>query len=260
MPSSESAASARDSAVEREQSAVTLGALVGDSLRKLRREPRVLLVMLLAGVLLTGIEALRRWDPVPGTGFAEVQDGTFSVAFSVMGRILSEGTLQADALAGLSPRWIVWVLGLEGFRLVIATIAFTYAFTTLQDTALTARRLARYGGLLLVLASVGVEADLPFSLGLLLVPLALFALVHFVLLPGLITRGRPILPAIRESLRLSVSHRWTFAGFVLLVGHANHLLASLPVVGVVGSSLVAAVHVGGVVSALDRIGDAGDAN
>lgn len=91
--------------------------------------------------------------------------------------------------------------------------------------------------------------DIQFEGGsaILFVPVVIFFFVlavHLFPLPGLLVAGYPIRSALRQSWNLVAGHGWTVFGVIVVVGGLNHLLASVPVVGALGSALAGVLHAG----------------
>lgn len=79
--------------------------------RRLRRTPRALIALLLAGVVVTGIDWLRLHDPIPIVGYVGIQDGRFAVLLSLPVVVYSRTNILFSAFVGLKPQWLAWAIG-----------------------------------------------------------------------------------------------------------------------------------------------------
>ena len=241
----------RDDDLE-EWSPITTASLLSDALGRLYRNPSVLVGVMVAGVLVTAVDVVRRGDPVPTVGYAGLQTGDVRIAFGVVVNVISQNPTPPTALVDLEPIWLartVWLEVLRGGAVVLASI---YGFATLLDVRVhvsnTARYLIAFGGLALI--SVEIQMGL---LGIPLLLVLFWILVKLSPFPGLVVAGEPIVAAVRRGWGLTRGHGWSLFGVVLSIGITNHALASVPVVGTVGSSLAAALHIGVVSAFIDRV-------
>jgi hypothetical protein len=234
---------------------VTAPALLTGALSRLQARPDVPVVLVLAGVVVTGTDWLRARSPVPVTAYNRFQTGDVNVAFEILVAVLPRNGLTPSALLHLQPRWLLVTVGLELFAFVTVVLACTYALATLLDTDLSIGIVARYGVLLAALR-VGVP-QITFTggsilIGIPLLVVFLYVLVSLVPLPGRLVLGESLVPALRRSWARTDGYRWSLFGVVLVLGITNDLLAGLPVVSPAGSALVAAVHAGVVATFLAR--------
>jgi len=229
--------------VEPTEPAVTTAALLTGGSHRLRKNPRIVGVFFLVGVLIAGIDFLRRGDPVPTASFSGIQAGTVSLRFGLLVDVVFRQSTPISALVDLQPRWLVWTVALELVRGGALVIASVYAYTQLLDETATLASAARYGCVMLVFTLAAVDIDSGLLLGLPLGIVAVYLVVRFAPVSALLATGTPIQSTFRASWQMTRGHGWSLFGVVLVVGLANHLLASIPLVGSVGSSLTAAVHV-----------------
>lgn len=230
-----------------ERRAFSAPTLVADAINRLRERFVALLVLLAAGVVVAGIDWLLGHDPVPTVGYTGVLDGHVSVSVGIVVGVLSRASTPLSALVGLEPPWLAWTIGLELLEFLAVAGAGAYALARLLGVRLTTRVALRYAALVALLRFASVDANLTGGavvLAVVLVPLALVFLVRLFTVPGLVIAGRSIVASLRESWRRTQGHGWSLLGVVLLVGLLNHLLASVPVVGPVGSALAGALHAG----------------
>lgn len=236
-------------------SPITATALLKDAVVRLRRNPRVVTAMVLAGLIVTAVDRLRLGDPIPTTGFVGLRQGHISIAFEIMVQVISHASTPVSSVVSLRPRWLVWTVGLEVVQSGAVVLASVYGFAKLLDTPLTVSKMLRYLLVFAVLGIVSFHVEAGVVIGIPLVIIILYAVVHLVALPGLIVDGMSILAALRRSWGVTAGHGWSLFGVVLVVGFANHVLASIPFVGPLGSSLAATMHVGVVVAFLHRVRD-----
>lgn len=250
--------SGHPAAEEPDEPGVTAGTLLSDAIGRLRESPDVVRAMLLAGVLVAVVDALRRGDPVPIVGYEGLQTGEVSIAWGFMVNVVSRASTPPSALVDLRPIWLVRTVWLDVIRWGAVVLASVYGFARLLEVRMTAATTGRY---LLAFAFFGVtwvDFDLGLVFGGVIILLFLVVLVRLSAFPGLIVAGESITGGLRRSWRLTKGHGWSLFGVVLVVGLANHALGSAPVVGPLGSSLAGALHVAVVVAFLDRV-DAVDA-
>lgn len=234
---------------------ISAGALLSEAFRRLRTTPTAALALVVAGVVLTGIDWLRLHDPVPTVGFDGVQNGTFSVAFGVVVTVLSRANVPPSALVGMKTRWLAWTVGLELLAFVAVVGAGAYALSRLLDVPLTASAVAQYAGVVALLKLAFGNANFEGEAIVLAIPLLVVAFavaVRLFAFPGLLVAGHPVGSALRRSWHRTAGFGWALVGVVVVVGGLNHLLASVPVVGPLGSALVGAVHAGAVAAFLRR--------
>ena len=231
---------------------VTTGSLFAAAAHRLRRDPRVVGAFLVVGVLAAVVDVVRRGDPVPTASFVGVQEGTVSLRFGLLVDVIFRHPTPVTALPELRPRWFAWTVGLELVRGGALVVASVYAYARLLDETATVGSVARYAVVAFAFALVGVSADVGLVLGLPLGVLVVYLLVRFAPVSGLLATGASIPGAFRAGWRSTGGHGWTLFGVVLVVGLSNHLLGSVPLVGPVGSSLAAVVHVAVIAVFLDR--------
>lgn len=247
----------RDRIDERGRS-VSAPTLLSGALVRLRAQPDVPLVLVLAGVVVAGTDWLRARSPVPVTEYNRFQTGDLNVAFELLVTVLPQNALTPSALLHLHPRWLLVTVGLELFAFVTVVLACTYALSTMLETDLSVGIVARYG---VVLAALRVGApQITFTGGSILIGLPLLAAVLYILVslvpvPGRLVLGDSLVSALRRSWKRTNGYGWSLFGVVLLLGITNDLLASIPLVSPVGSALVAAVHAGVVATFLARTDD-----
>ncbi|QLH79202.1 hypothetical protein HZS55_18745 [Halosimplex rubrum] len=230
--------------------------LFRDGLALLRRNPSVVLAVLLAGLAVAVVDWVRLADPVPVTAFEGLSAGRLSVHYGVMVSVPAGVSSPLSALAGLEPGWLVWIAALELFRVAALAAAGLYAFATLLDTEVTPAAAARYGlvfGAFALLRAFAPVADVPVLVGLPFVALYLYVVAHLVALPALLVEGRAIPDAIGRAWRLATGHGWALAAVVVVVGLATFLSASAPIGGPVLAGAVAAVQVGAVAAFVRRV-------
>jgi hypothetical protein len=207
---------------------------------------------MVAGVLVTTVDFVRRGDPVPTVEYASLRTGEVRIAYGVVVNVISQNPTPTTALVDLEPIWLARTVWLEFIRGGAVVLASVYGFATLLDVRVGASNTARY-----LLAFTGLTLlSVEIQMGLLGVPfllILLWILVKLSPFPGLVVAGEPIVAAVRRSWRLTRGHGWSLLGVVLTAGLTNHALASVPVVGSVGSSLAAALHVGVVSAFIDRV-------
>jgi hypothetical protein len=223
---------------------LSTAALVAGALRRIRAVPRALLALLLAGLVVTGIDWLRLHDPIPTVGYVGILDGRLSVLFGIPLLVGSRAIVPLSALVGLKPQWLAWGVGLELLSFVAVASAGAYALARLLQVSLTTAAVLRYAGLV-ALFQFGLGFRIEQAGLLLAFPLFtiwLFLLVRLFALPGLLVAGDSVGSAVRRSWRLATGHGWLLLAVVLLLGVLNHLLMSIPGIGPLGSAFVTVAH------------------
>lgn len=234
---------------------LSAAALFGGARHRIRTNPSAILALLVAGGIVVGLDWLALHDPIPTTGFREIQDGHLTVSFGIVITVLSRVTLPLASLISLKFAWFVWAVGLRLLEFIAVTGAGAYALARLLHVSLTVSALGRYAGAV-ALVTFGI-GRFHFEGGsiLLAIPLLVVTFILFVRLfafPGLLIAGSPMWPALQESWVLARGHGWSLFGVILLVGVLNHLLASVPIAGPLGSAFVGVIHAGTVAVFLRR--------
>lgn len=223
----------------------TTSAIFGRARTRLVTHPRAFVALVFAGILVAGIDWVQFHDAVPTTAYVGVQQGRFAATFRVVVAPESRATVPAAAFLHLRPAWLARTVGLVVAKFLVVVLASGYALARLQGVDLAPAALARYGAVVAVLwVAVGritFEGG-SILLGLPLLIAFLYVVVRLVPLPARLLRGEPLRTALGRSWTQTQGHGWALFGVVVLVGVANHLAASVPVVGPVGSGAVAAVH------------------
>lgn len=230
-------------------------ALLSGARRRIRTNPSAILALLVAGIVVVGIDWLSLHDPIPTTGFRGIQEGHLTVSFGIVITVLSRATVPLSSLVGLKLPWLAWAVGLKFLKFVVVTGAGAYALARLLDVPLTASGTLRYAAAVALLHFGIGRLNFEGEAVLLAVPLFIVAfilLVRLFALPGLLVAGSPMWLALRRSWRLSKGYGWSLFGVILLVGVLNHLLASAPIAGPLGSALVGVLHAGTVADFVRR--------
>lgn len=221
-------------------------ALVTGAYRRLRTTPRALIAMVLAGLVVTGIDWLRLHDPIPTIGYVGIQEGHVAVLLSLPVTVFSRASVSLSALVGLKPQWLAWAVGLELLGFIVVVGATAYALARLLGTPLTTAAVVRYAALLgffqfgprIQLESAGLFVAIPVFI------IWVFVLVHLFALPGLLIVGAPIRAALQHSWWRTTGHGWSLAAVIGLLGLLSHLGMSVPLIGPLGSALIASLHAG----------------
>lgn len=233
----------------------TTGVLRG-ACRRLAGDPRALAAMLLAGVVVAGVDWLRLHDPVPTTGYKGIQSGRVAFPFGIVVSVLSRTSVPASALLHLETGWLAATVGLELLSVTAVVAASSYALTRLLDVRLSLSAVLRYGAVVALVRYGMVRASFEGGAVLVGIPLLvalILVTVRLVPFPGRIVRGESVRVALGRSWAATRGHGWSLFGVVLVVGLANHALASVPVVGPVGSAAAGAVHAGVVATVVENL-------
>ncbi|MDG5758653.1 hypothetical protein QA600_04795 [Natronococcus sp. A-GB1] len=231
---------------------------------RLRRNPTLLVPFALAGVVLAGIDALRRRDPIPALEHAGLDEATIHLEFVGYPTATSGTALPLEALVGLELPYLAWGLGLYVISLLAVSVAGVLTLTALLDGEAHLESLSSYLGLVVLfdlahrlVGSIGFLQEM----GLFgLVPLAvlLWVLVRLFAAPGLAAAGASPWTALRESGRWTGGDGWSVLGLLFVLGIVAWLLASVPVGGpVLTGALVAPVHAVAVASLFEHRRESG---
>ena len=228
------------------------------ALRRLARDPGLLVPFLFAGGVYAVADRLRLRDPVPVALTDRIQDGTVSVAFGVYPAPRPTTLRPLDALVGLRFDYLVWTAGV-GLVCLFAVVVAGWVTFARAETGLPLRGLASYAALVvvvdaafrLVVAVAGTE-DLGILVGLPALTVTLWLMARLLAAPLYAARGHGPLSALARSYGLLSGRAWKAAGVVVAVGVAAHLLGSVPGVGALASAVVAPVHALAVVAFVRR--------
>lgn len=237
----------RDSDSDSDISLSTITLFAG-ARRRIWSHPRAILALLFAGSVVIGIDWLRLHDPIPSVGFSGIQDGHFSILFSIVVTVFSRVTVPLSALIGLKPQWLAWAIGLELLGLVAVVGAGAYALARLLQVPLTTTAILQYAGIVVLLGfgpSINIDGGIiTILVGIPLIAVFLFLLVRLFAFPGLLIAEDSVRTALRGSLHRTKGHGRSLFTVIIILGILNHLLTSVPVIGPLGSAVVAVFHAG----------------
>jgi hypothetical protein len=220
--------------------------LLRRSVRKLRSDPKLFAVLVATGGVVAVVDVLRDLDPVPEAGYAGIQAGNVELLTGPLVAVTSRAWVAPPTLRGLEPAWLAWTVGLEALELLAVVAAVTYVLGRALRREPTVGATLRYGTLLLVLGygvrPLGLSITVGFPFAILALILFAGVLVRLFAVPGLVVAGEGVWRSIRKSWHLCAGYGWDIFGVLLVLGITNHLVASVPVLGPVGSGAVAAVH------------------
>ncbi|WP_408957377.1 hypothetical protein [Natrinema sp. 74] len=233
---------------------------------RIRREPTLALPFAIAGLVLTLVDWLRRYDPLPTA--AAGGDG-ISIEFAGYPTGTHETIRPLEALVDLKLPYLAWGIGLEAVALLTVVVAGVVTIARVADGDTEAaqtdvsfgRQLLAYVGLVVLLHSagrllgtvgtVGVIFGIPLFIGI------LFVLARFFAAPAYAAAGVGPLSALRRSVRATRNSSLSLIGLVLTFGLAAWLLSAIPYAGtLLSSTLVAPIHA--VTSAVVRARAAGE--
>ncbi|WP_228434323.1 hypothetical protein [Natrarchaeobaculum aegyptiacum] len=229
------------------------------ALVRIRRDPRLIVPFLLAGVFLTLVDYLRLEDPIPTVERAVPWSNGVSIDLAYAGfpTGVPQTTTHLESLVGLHPEYLAWGLALYLFPLLAVAAAGAVTIARAMDQpvrleavgavfgfVLAADLLHRLLGSIELLQGMGL-VGVPLLVGYLLVTVRLFAV------PGLLVAGRSFVEAIRESARRTRGRGWTIVGVIFVVGLSSWFLASVAAGTFVTTALVAPLHAVAIVSLLE---------
>lgn len=237
-------------------SSISTRSILAGAYRRFAANPTALVALLVAGAVVAGADWFHLHDPVPVSEYEGVQQGRFEISFGFVVSVVSRTILRPSALLHLEPRWLVTTVGLELAAFVAIVAASSYALSRLLDVRLTLPAVLRYGLvsalLRFALGRVNFEGG-AILVGIFFLMVFLVVVVRLVPFPGRLILGESFRTALGRSWDMTRGHGWSLFGVVLVVGLANHLLASVPLVGPVGSAAVGAVHAGIVATVIHQL-------
>ncbi|AGB17030.1 hypothetical protein Halru_2448 [Halovivax ruber XH-70] len=231
-----------DIGTHRDRSGLAVGSL-GRAAGRLVREPILFLPFAAFALVLTGVDVLRRRDPIPAITWESVTPGTINVDYALYPTPQSQTVRPLQALIDLDVPYLLWAAGLE--FLVIGSIVLAGVIVINQgladariDTPPVRDRFASYLGFVVAVdllgrfvGGLGVFQEMPLLIGVPVLIVAAVVGVRLFLTPVLLVAGRSLPVAIRESNQRSFGHGWSFFGLILLFGLGTWVLASVPIVG-----------------------------
>lgn len=218
---------------------------------RLRREPALLVPFIVAGLVLTLLDRLRRWDPIPT--LVPGSDASIGVDYVGYPTGTPETVRSLAALVDLKPPYLVWAVGLESLALAAVAIAGT---VTIARTLAVGdgwgwrgwgRRSLAYLGLVALFEAigraVGAVGDVGIVLGVVLAVPLFAAFVRFFLAPAFVVTGAGATTALVRSARATRGIGWRLLAIVVCFGLATWLLGLVPLVGtVLSTAIVGPVH------------------
>ncbi|WP_238386867.1 hypothetical protein [Natrialba swarupiae] len=227
----------------------------------LRTDPWLVVPFLVAGVVLSLVDALRLQDPIPAIVREPLVADGIDVQIEFVGYPAgaTQTGVRLESLVGLEIPYLVWGVGLSAVAVLVVVAAGVLTITRSMDGQ------ARLRGFVSLLGfALGVDLvnralgsiDLLQGMGLFgLVWLAiyLYLFVRLFAVPGLVVDGRSLPAALEESFELTAGRGWSIFGLILLFGLGAWLLAAVPHVGAAASSaIVAPVHAAVIVAFLEQ--------
>lgn len=226
----------------------TFADVAAGALRRIRRDPVLLVPFAFAGVLVALADVIRRLDPLPAAR-PDWIGRTVNLEYSVFPTGTARTTRDVGALVDLETPYLIGAIGLELAVVLAVALAGWVTITRAMRVDRTRRSVAAYVGtslgLGLVVSALGAPSVTVHSLpvGLALLVVAALVLVHLFLLPGFLAVGMDPLTALRRSVRGAQGRGWTLLGFVVALGLAYWVLALVPIAGgFLSTALVGPVH------------------
>jgi hypothetical protein len=241
---------------------VTIETVLRFVFTRLRRNPVLAAPFIVAGLLVSLADWLRKHDPVSFVT-PETLGDTFSIQYSMIPMGTARTARNVGALVDLRVPYFVGAAGLELLVWVGLGVAGWLTFSRALGVKRRLDALARYlavSGLLaalsLVAGSSSVSVD---SLPIMALTVFIYAFVSasLFLFPGSLVTGKSIPAGLLESVRASRGNRWTLFGLVVVLGLAYGTLAKVPVAGgFLSTAVVAPVHAVSFAAFLPGDGDA----
>jgi len=240
-----------DIGTHRDRSGLATDSL-GRAVGRLVREPTLLLPFAALAVVLTGVDVLRRRDPIPTITWESVTPGTINVDYALYPTPQSQTVRPLQALVDLNVPYLLWAVGLEllalGAIVLASVIVINQALADARiDLPPVRDRFASYLGFVVAVdllgrfvGGFGVFQGMPLLIGVPILIVAAVVGVRLFLTPVLLVAGRSLPVAVRESTQRSFGHGWSFFGLILLFGLGTWVLASVPIVGTLLTGLLIA--------------------
>lgn len=223
----------------------SLSAILARVYGRLVADPALAAPLVVAGLVVTLLDELRRRDPIPARP-TEPTDGTeFSIDILLTPTGSQATTRTLGGLVDLQPRLLAWALGLELLGTVVVALAGYYTIARTLDSLLSATSAGMYllyasfGYLLGAPAGVFVEIQLGVGLGALLFLLPLFVGLVFVgirlfAVPAALVDGHGVRAAVRQSNSAVRGRGWAVFGVVVVLSVLSWVVGAVPV----GSTLL----------------------
>ena len=215
---------------------------------RLRRDPRLGLPFVIAGLVVAVADAVRAWDPIPVTT-PEWTEQSLSVQYSFFPSGPARTIRALGAFVDLRTLYVLGALTLECAVFVGVGLAGWVTITRALDDGRRLGALGRYLGVFGSIGSipvlVGPRSVTPDSLPLALLGIVVVSLVsvRFFLLPGFLARGDRVTAALTHSVRASKGAFWPLLSLVIVFGLGYWALALVPFAGgFLSTAIVAPVH------------------
>jgi hypothetical protein len=227
---------------------------------RVRADPRLLVPFALAGAVLTALDGLATRDPVPvvrGSSFPEQLLSVAYLPYPAGGPGLAR---PVGAFVGLRPEYAVWLAAVGVVGLAAAAVPTAYGLARAGGFAPDWPALARYVGFValarLLVGVSYVRVELPLLVGVPVLLVVLLVYARLFALPGFLLAGRGARSALTASAGVSRGAGWRFAGAVVVLGLAAHVLSGLPgpapLATFAAAVLVGPVHAGAVADVVRR--------
>jgi hypothetical protein len=232
---------------------------------RVRADPGLLVPFTLAGAVLAVLDWLAARDPVPVVRTPPFPEQVLSVSYLPYPVGVAAVLRPVGAFVGLRPAYAVWLAAAAVVGLAAASVPTAYGLARAAGWAPDRAALARYVGFValarLVLGVSYLRVDLPLLLGVPVILVVLAAYARLFALPGLLLAGRDARDALATSARVGRGVGWRFAGAVVVLGLARHVVTGLPgpapLATLVSTAVVGTVHAGAVADVV-RAWEAGD--
>ncbi|APW97684.1 hypothetical protein CHINAEXTREME_07815 [Halobiforma lacisalsi AJ5] len=227
---------------------------------RLRTIPEVFVPFVVAGIVLTVVDALRRYDPVPTLERDVARENGLSIDLAYAGYPTGVAGTKTplESLVGLHPEYLTWGLALYLLSLLVVVLAGVVTMARAMDRDVGLATVGSVFGYVLAVDFLqrglgSIDALQGMGLwGLPLLVLYLAVAVRLFVVPGLLVAGRGPKRALLESVRRTRGHGWTVFGVILVVGLTGWALGSLPGGTFATTAVLAPVHAVAVVVLLEH--------
>lgn len=220
------------------------------SLAELRHNPWLFLPFLLAGLVVSAINAIHRIDPIPTRHVATILEGNIDVAFVGYPAGYRSSSLVLEPMLGLRLPYLLWGLGSYVLSLTVLSIAGVLVISRMVDVEPTIDTWVGFSVLVLafdlvdrVLGSITALQELGLLFGIPILVIWFLVFIRLFATPGLVVQGRSLGGAVHYSRRISRGHSGGIFVLILVIGLGNAVLGAIPIAGTaLSTTVIGTVH------------------
>lgn len=220
------------------------------SLAELRHNPRLFLPFLLAGLVVSAINAIHRIDPIPTRHVETILEGNINVAFVGYPAGYRSSSLVLEPVLGLRLPYLLWGLGSYVLSLTVLSVAGVLVISRVVDVEPTIDSWVGFGALVFAfdlvdrtLGSINALQEMGLLFGIPILVIWFLVLIRLFATPGLVVQGRSFGAAIYDSRRITRGHSGGIFVLILVIGLGNAVLGAIPLAGtVLSTTLIGTLH------------------